>query len=870
MWELGIARPYGSTVRKLLLFVASVIVAAFGVAALSTLTAHAAPETVKWDGTQIVDGDNIYSRSEDGTADDPRGIPEGAMVFAYKDFSTQPNTMHYIYFASNEDPDTAEQALYSTAKFDSSAPEDKRYTDITEATVVSIEPRQDPDAATTSCNQEGIGWIICPVSRWLASGMDYLYSAISGYLEVRPLETENFAENPMYRAWSIMRNFANVLFVVGFLVIIYSQITSYGISNYEIKKMLPRLVIAAILVNISYWICALAIDASNIAGYSIHDLFATMRENIVGPEGNSWDLANWQTVTDAILTAGAGAAAVSFGIYSIAASGGASIIMLLPLLVGLAMAVLVALLIMAARQAIITILLVISPLAFVAFLLPNTEKYFEKWRSVGTTMLLLFPIFSVLFGGAQLAGMLIIQNADHLNLIILGLAVQVAPLVITPLLIRFSGSLLGRIAGIVNNPNKGLIDRTRKWAGERAGQRKDHQIAKGQGFWANRARNIDGRRRRREGWQQANQSMSEANWNNTSAARDIKQYAMEAADTKELGETAAKAAYEQAKAGGNTRIRQLTVDIHEAKAQVAEAETKVSANLKEFEAGHIGSIAFGADTIARNSLQQRADRLKQTIESTDAQRRRTQSAQNIQTKELAEAFEAQGALRTIAGGIDPNGAQRAYASALSDQQKIRQEAVSNAESILDRSDLDAKDTLQIAKNISVRGITVTDDIREAAIKRVASSGVVPNINELITSVSLATDAEGGNSYFRSAIKEALNSNSNTPKYIGKKILDEFVHGIPGGVGPAKIDQWIKDMLIAGKLSAQELSSQDKDTLQRVFEALPRIQRSQEFDEALVNLREEIANVKEDEKLWNAAGDRKKVIGKLEQKIQDIL
>ncbi len=48
-----------------------------------------------------------------------------------------------------------------------------------------------------------------------------------------------------------------------------------------------------------------------------------------------------------------------------------------------------------------------------------------------------------------------------------GLAVQVVPLVITPLLIQFSGSLLGRIAGIVNNPGKGVVDRSRNWTKDR-------------------------------------------------------------------------------------------------------------------------------------------------------------------------------------------------------------------------------------------------------------------------------------------------------------------------------------------------------------------------------------------------------------------
>ena len=54
---------------------------------------------------------------------------------------------------------------------------------------------------------------------------------------------------------------------------IYSHITSFGISNYGIKKILPRLIIVAILVNISFYICAIAIDLSNIAGQAIQDMF---------------------------------------------------------------------------------------------------------------------------------------------------------------------------------------------------------------------------------------------------------------------------------------------------------------------------------------------------------------------------------------------------------------------------------------------------------------------------------------------------------------------------------------------------------------------------------------------------------------------
>jgi hypothetical protein len=260
--------------------------------------------------------------------------------------------------------------------------------------------------------------------------------------------------------WAIVRDIANALFVVAFLVVIYSQISNVGISNYGVKKMLPRLIITAVLVNISYWICALAVDVSNYLGYAIHDMFLGIFNAMSTTEnyGNITALS-WSSVASAVLSGGT--AVTALGLYAkFVVLGGSlpgALYLLIPILVGILMAVLVALLVMAARQALITVLIIVSPLAFVAYILPNTEKYFTKWRELLTTMLLMFPIFAVIFGGSQLAGMAIIQNADSFNLIILGMAVQIAPVAITPMLIKFSGSLLGRIAGMVNNPKAGIV-----------------------------------------------------------------------------------------------------------------------------------------------------------------------------------------------------------------------------------------------------------------------------------------------------------------------------------------------------------------------------------------------------------------------------
>ncbi len=336
-------------------------------------------------------------------------------------------------------------------------------------------------SSSSSCSVEGGGgWAICIVANTLADWMDGLYNIIQGFLDVQPLQITN--RSAIFQVWSYMRNIANILFIIAFIVVIYSQITNLGISNYGIKKMLPKLIVAAILINLSYYICAIAIDLSNIAGHQLQNLLISIRKDVFQNVDNvvemSMNGSAWKTVTAAIV--GGGGVLLWGGITLSTYSGGATVLLILASLIGVVFSAGVALVILAARQAIITVLVFLAPLAFAANILPNTEKWFEKWKDLFVTMMIMYPIFALLFGGSQLAGTTIIANANEsIITLILGLVVQVIPLALTPFIVRFSGSLLGKIAGMVNNPNKGLVDTTRNSLRAEATHRKNIKIADG-------------------------------------------------------------------------------------------------------------------------------------------------------------------------------------------------------------------------------------------------------------------------------------------------------------------------------------------------------------------------------------------------------
>jgi hypothetical protein len=366
---------------------------------------------------------------------------------------------YVIYFAPGADPGTATTAQYRTYTLGNNSEFSNPSTDqvVTFAKPTDTAAPETTSEGTSSCEVANVGWLVCGVAGYIADGMDYLYGVLTGFLRTQPLQDGN---NALYRAWSVAKDIANLAFIAGFLVIIYSYIVGGGFSAYTIKKIVPRIIIAAVLVNISFWVCAAGVDISNILGQSIQDMFISLRDQIAGTETNT--SVGWGEMTTYILSGGTIGA-----IGLLAATGGSAVsavFLLVGVLIAVAFAAFVAVIILAARQALIVILIMAAPLAFVAYLLPNTEKWFEKWRSVFMTMLMLFPIFSVVFGGSQFAGALIIQTAPNLAVMILGMAVQVAPLVITPLLIRFSGGLLGQIAGMANNRSKGIVDRAKNWA----------------------------------------------------------------------------------------------------------------------------------------------------------------------------------------------------------------------------------------------------------------------------------------------------------------------------------------------------------------------------------------------------------------------
>ena len=366
-----------------------------------------------------------------------------AAVFAMMAFSSP------VFATPNTDnnPDTTAPTTVTDEPADTTPSSDEESTENDKT-----DEEKDEESEKASCYDQvgSLGWIICPGAGLFGNVIDGAYNLLTQIIEVNPLPTDT--KSPVYIVWEYFRDITNSLFVIFFLVVIFSQLTGYGINNYGIKKILPRIIITAILVNLSYIICTLAVDISNILGNGFQDFFVNI-QNIAIQNGNISENAGGASVSGIVAAMlGIGTAGVAVFTASALLGGiGGVIWILLPVLLAGLIAVISAVITMAARQAFIFILIMISPLALIAYMLPNTEKWFKRWYGTLFQMLFFYPMFSILYGASQLAGLVIITSATQPIGVVLGIAVKILPLFMSIPLMRMSNSVLGRISGVIGH-----------------------------------------------------------------------------------------------------------------------------------------------------------------------------------------------------------------------------------------------------------------------------------------------------------------------------------------------------------------------------------------------------------------------------------
>lgn len=345
----------------------------------------------------------------------------------------------------------------------------------------------DTESANTCYNTLGSkSWDVCANADALRSFGSEIYETVAqNFLNINP---QLFQEgNKTAEAWAIFVRIANALFVVLLVVVIFSQLTGIGLDNYGIKKVLPKLIISAILINTSYFICQFAVDISNIVGSSLKSLLDNIATSIGGAYG---DLAGGTKALIVLIAGVVGIGAGAVFASSFITSGWAAFLPVLLGLLSFATSVLFLLFLLSVRQALVLVLVVISPLAFACYILPNTKKLFDKWFKIFKTMLILYPITSLLMGGGALASSIILQGIEgkgqedmdlaSLFIAISGLIIRVAPVFFVPSVVKSSFAALGTVGAKFSGLGKQFGSKATSGIAGAAGYKRAQELSRRQ------------------------------------------------------------------------------------------------------------------------------------------------------------------------------------------------------------------------------------------------------------------------------------------------------------------------------------------------------------------------------------------------------
>ena len=316
-------------------------------------------------------------------------------------------------------------------------------------------------------NAGALGWMICPLIYTLRDAAQGIFSGfIEPLLRVHDSIIGELSKNDntstMYQAWSTFRNIGNILFVIALLFVIFSQVTGIGIDNYGIKRILPKLIVTAIIVNFSYIICGLLVDLSNIIGNSIKNIFESVEFTAGDKPSDGLGPVGIITFLVTAISAGAAAGAGITVAGSIIGAGGLLTI-LVPVLTFLASAVIAgffAMLMLGVRQALVIIMIVISPVAFVLYAIPNTNPIFKKWFTLFRGLLMLYPVYCFMVGAGYMASKLIINGSNEFYLQLVAGLISIAPYFAVPTMTKNAmkgfDAAIGGIARLQSRASGGL------------------------------------------------------------------------------------------------------------------------------------------------------------------------------------------------------------------------------------------------------------------------------------------------------------------------------------------------------------------------------------------------------------------------------
>lgn len=265
--------------------------------------------------------------------------------------------------------------------------------------------------------------LICNLVKW---AFNVIYEMFTWVIEglTNPPDVLNDQGGIMDQIWGSLRNIANVFFLLAFLLVIFQYVTNVNVADaYFVKKFIPRLIIAVVLVQASGWIARELMYLFDDLGKSIQPILFSAADIT---RGNGFEI-------------GGGAATVA------AFASPAIIGMLAIFAIAFLIILLITIVVLSLRYVAILILAIFAPIAFGMLAIPQLEGTFKKWLKTYVTLLAMYPIIMAILAASSIVAKTL--NGGGTLLQLMAMFVQFIPFVILPFTFKMAGGMMGKVSG---------------------------------------------------------------------------------------------------------------------------------------------------------------------------------------------------------------------------------------------------------------------------------------------------------------------------------------------------------------------------------------------------------------------------------------
>ncbi|KKQ83447.1 MAG: hypothetical protein UT07_C0004G0001, partial [Parcubacteria group bacterium GW2011_GWB1_38_8] len=193
-------------------------------------------------------------------------------------------------------------------------------------------------------------------------------------------------------AWSVIRDLANMSFI---FVLLYAAIKTILGTGSDTKNLIVKIIVVAILINFSLFFTKVVIDASNVLAIAFYDAIVPGAFddigviNLVTQTGISHAFMQNLNLQSLYEVGENGNRIGPASIVTLGIMG--SIMLLIAAFIFFAVALMFII-----RYVILILVLILSPLAFIAFVLPQLEKYKAQWIDALVGQAFFAPIYFML------------------------------------------------------------------------------------------------------------------------------------------------------------------------------------------------------------------------------------------------------------------------------------------------------------------------------------------------------------------------------------------------------------------------------------------------------------------------------------------